>query len=220
MKKDYITLSQKGRSLIEMIGVLGIIGILSLGGLVGYSKASGMFKTQKIMNQISSISANIHSLYLQQSTYSDLSNETASNSGLIPDELGSGEYLTNPFSGTFKISTGRASDSEDLSAKTAFYFIYEGLSKQACVDLAAANWKGNNTHLIGVGVFGNNTPLENVEEQAKSLHINHLGEKGTDFALATAKSNTVPIPIPLSIAAEKCNCSQRGTSCSMFFKFY
>ena len=209
-----------GRSMIEMIGVLGIIGVLSLGGLVGYSKALGMFKTQKIMEQVSSISANIHSLYLQQNTYSDLSNETASKAGLIPEELGSGEYLTNPFKGNFKISTGRASEAENISAGTAFYFIYEGLSKQACVELAAADWKGSNTHLIGMGIFGNNTALETIEEQAKSMHVNHLGEKGTDYALATSKSDTVPIPIPLSIAAETCNCTQRGTSCSVFFKFY
>ena len=157
---------------------------------------------------------------MQQTSYSDLSNETASNSGLIPEELGSGKYLTNPFKGNFKISTGRASDSESISVQTAFYLIYEGLSKQACVDLAAADWKGNNTHLIGIGVYGNNTPLETIEEQAKSLHVNHLGEKGTDYALATSKSSTIPIPIPLSVAADSCNCSQRGTSCSIFFKFY
>lgn len=216
----HIDSSQDGRSLIEMLGVLGIIGVLSLGGLVGYSKALGMFKTQKIMEQVSSISANIHSLYLQQSTYSDLSNETASNAGLIPDELGSGEYLINPFSGNFKISTGKASEFEDASAKTAFYLIYEGLSQQACVNLAAADWKDSNTNLIGIGVYGNNTPLETIEEQAKNLHVNHLGEKGTDYALATSKSNTIPIPIPLSVAADTCNCSQRGTSCSIFFKFY
>lgn len=42
-------------------------------------------KHKKIMEQVSSISANIHSLYLQQSTYSDLSNETASKAGLIPE---------------------------------------------------------------------------------------------------------------------------------------
>lgn len=49
--------------MIEMIGVLGIIGVLSLGGLAGYSRALGMFKTQKIMEPVSSISANI-TLYI------------------------------------------------------------------------------------------------------------------------------------------------------------
>lgn len=75
------------------------------------------------------------------------------------------------------------------------------MSKQACVELAAANWKGSNTHLIGMGIFGNSPTLATVEEQSKSMHVNHLVEKGTDYALATSKSDTVPIPIPLSIAA-------------------
>lgn len=71
-----------------------------------------------------------------------------------------------------------------------------------------------------MGICGNSPTLATVEKQAKSMHVNHLGEKGTDYTLATSKSDTVPIPIPLSIAAETCNCTQRGTSCSVFFKFY
>lgn len=30
---------EKGRSMIEMLGVLAIIGVLSVGGIAGYSKA-------------------------------------------------------------------------------------------------------------------------------------------------------------------------------------
>ena len=32
-------MNDKGRSMVEMLGVLAIIGVLSAGGLVGYSKA-------------------------------------------------------------------------------------------------------------------------------------------------------------------------------------
>ena len=31
--------NEKGRSMIEMLGVLAIIGVLSVGGIAGYSKA-------------------------------------------------------------------------------------------------------------------------------------------------------------------------------------
>lgn len=30
---------EKGRSMIEMLGVLAIVGVLSVGGIAGYSKA-------------------------------------------------------------------------------------------------------------------------------------------------------------------------------------
>lgn len=45
--------SSEGRSMIEMLGVLAIIGVLSVGGIAGYSKAMGMFKDNKQMQQIS-----------------------------------------------------------------------------------------------------------------------------------------------------------------------
>ena len=42
-----------GRSMIEMLGVLAIVGVLSVGGIAGYSKAMGMFKDNKQVQQIS-----------------------------------------------------------------------------------------------------------------------------------------------------------------------
>ena len=41
----------KGRSMIEMLGVLAIIGVLSVGGIAGYSKAMEQFKVNKAINQ-------------------------------------------------------------------------------------------------------------------------------------------------------------------------
>ena len=41
----------KGRSMIEMLGVLAIIGVLSVGGIAGYSKAMEQFKMNKAINQ-------------------------------------------------------------------------------------------------------------------------------------------------------------------------
>lgn len=46
---------EKGRSMIEMLGVLAIIGVLSVGGIAGYSKAMEKFKINKIVAEYSSI---------------------------------------------------------------------------------------------------------------------------------------------------------------------
>ena len=43
--------NEKGRSMIEMLGVLAIIGVLSVGGIAGYSKAMEQFKVNKAINQ-------------------------------------------------------------------------------------------------------------------------------------------------------------------------
>ena len=41
---------EKGRSMIEMLGVLAIIGVLSVGGIAGYSKAMEKFKINKMIS--------------------------------------------------------------------------------------------------------------------------------------------------------------------------
>ncbi len=42
---------EKGRSMIEMLGVLAIIGVLSVGGIAGYSKAMEKWKIDKALNE-------------------------------------------------------------------------------------------------------------------------------------------------------------------------
>ena len=42
---------EKGRSMIEMLGVLAIIGVLSVGGIAGYSKAMEKFKFNKLISE-------------------------------------------------------------------------------------------------------------------------------------------------------------------------
>ena len=42
--------TQKGRSMIEMLGVLAIIGVLSIGGLAGYTRAMNSYQATQIMD--------------------------------------------------------------------------------------------------------------------------------------------------------------------------
>lgn len=48
-------MNQKGRSMVEMLGVLAIIGVLSAGGLAGYSKAMFQYKLNKQRDQYTQI---------------------------------------------------------------------------------------------------------------------------------------------------------------------
>lgn len=43
--------SEKGRSMIEMLGVLAIVGVLSVGGIAGYSKAMEKFKMNQLIEE-------------------------------------------------------------------------------------------------------------------------------------------------------------------------
>ena len=44
---------QKGRSMIEMLGVLAIIGVLSIGGLAGYTMAMNRHRANQILDYVS-----------------------------------------------------------------------------------------------------------------------------------------------------------------------
>ena len=45
-------MSESGRSMVEMLGVLAIIGILSIGGIVGYSYGMDKHKANQTINDI------------------------------------------------------------------------------------------------------------------------------------------------------------------------
>ena len=52
-------MSENGRSMVEMLGVLAIIGVLSVGAIAGYSKAMMKYKLNKQTEQINSLLAAI-----------------------------------------------------------------------------------------------------------------------------------------------------------------
>ena len=136
---------QYGRSMVEMLGVLAIIGVLSVGGIAGYSKAMAKFKLSKAMDQISTIVANVRTLYSSQPSYSDLTTEVAIRIGAIPTEMLNGESTTtatkayNAYNGPayveFVGSIGKVGAIEGV-----FGIGFGGLGKEACVALSTADW--------------------------------------------------------------------------------
>ena len=47
--------SEKGRSMVEMLGVLAIIGVLSVGGIYGYTVAMNKYKANEIVQTASMV---------------------------------------------------------------------------------------------------------------------------------------------------------------------
>ena len=138
-----------GRSMIEMLGVLAIIGVLSVGGIAGYSKAMEKFKINKTIQQIAEITTNIQTLYLQQDDFNGLSNTTAVQMGVVPDDLKTnadrygGIEISHAFNGNVDISY--VNDNPK-----SFSITFTGLPKEACMTLATTNWGSSSTGLVGV----------------------------------------------------------------------
>ncbi len=127
--------NESGRSMVEMLGVLAIIGVLSVGGIAGYSMAMSKFKITKTIDQVQTIITNLRTLYASQRTYNALSPETAYNMGILTDETFDGTDGLNPFGGKIDFGVGSTA-----GANRSFTIEYDGLTAEACVKLATADW--------------------------------------------------------------------------------
>ncbi len=138
---------ETGRSMVEMLGVLAIIGVLSVGGIAGYSQAMSKFKVTKAMDQVQNIITNIRTLYASQRVYSSLKGKSAYDIGILTDESYDGSNGLNPFGGT--VNFGAAKDGR------SFFVSYEGLTTEACVKMATADWGADaSSGLISINIGG------------------------------------------------------------------
>lgn len=81
-------MNQKGRSMVEMLGVLAIIGVLSAGGLAGYSKAMFKHRMNETINTFSQVLQRFAEL--DEKDFSGLENDITGSEdfvkyGLLPD---------------------------------------------------------------------------------------------------------------------------------------
>lgn len=164
-------IDQKGRSMVEMLGVLAIIGVLSVGGISGYSKAMAKFKLTKAQDQMSMILMNIRTAFATSSSYTGLNNGTAISFGIAPNEMfnanpqsvTSKTRINNAFGGPtyifscdyplgdYDCATGSSNTNYDSASKAQFFAIaLENLGREACISLAASDWGTDG--LIGVYV--------------------------------------------------------------------
>ena len=182
-----IKTNESGRSMIEMLGVLAIIGVLSVGGIAGYSKAMNKFKTNKVADNVSMLVANIKTLYAQQKTYNGLTNQTAVDMGVVPDELGTTSDLTNAFNGKVYISTADSTTDDD---DKAFNIVFDGLSREACITLATNDWgSGYSSGLIAIAAQGTS-----IGNKVLNDKIGCNGGASVQFKTASSNSQNTEAP--------------------------
>ncbi len=178
---------QSGRSMVEMLGVLAIIGVLSIGGISGYSKAMAKYRVNKTLDQISMLVMNIRTLFSSSVDYTGLNDTMAINLGIIPADMQltgtSGKSIVNAYQGAVKVNVG--TDTRE------FYVIYTGLTQEACVALATADWGSQaGSGLVSVSIAKGADNKKNVP----------AFEKDGIFEMKTAGS----FPISLAKATEQC----------------
>ena len=128
-------MNEKGRSMVEMLGVLAIIGILSAGGLAGYSKAMFQHRTNETINTVSLVLQRLVDLS-QKDLGDDFSIATADD--MVKYGLLDKCQETREFMGTIacKLPTGGL-EVRSLPRYIAIWFS----SAKECVAFASVHWE-------------------------------------------------------------------------------
>ena len=203
--------NEQGRSMIEMLGVLAIVGVLSVGGIAGYSKAMAKFKTNKVIDQINTISTNVRTLYSSQRNYGGLNNGTAIRMALIPSEMyaasntsnksASDVEVTNAFGGNLYIH----SVNQGTGTDNAYVIAVDALPKTACVSIATTDWGGDS----GSGLVAMQIKTLSADKTADSLTDLNANINTSDTSAAAGNVIAVPgsdTTTPLSIANAEMAC--------------
>lgn len=179
---------ETGRSMVEMLGVLAIVGVLSVGGIAGYSQAMSKFKVTKAMDQVQTIITNIRTLYASQRTYTSLTPVQAQAMGILTEESINGSKGLNPFGGEIQFGVG-----DSVGSNRTFTITYTGLTSEACVKMATADWGADQSSgLITMTVAGG------TQEQFKWANMTIDGVTGT-------------LPVAVVNAAKACGTAQNGS---------
>ena len=105
--------SQKGRSMVEMLGVLAIVGVLSVGGVYGYGVAMKKHKANELLHQASMLATTI-------------SAQAMTNEGVLPQTITS---FGNSSYGNFSTSVTNALDGK------GFTITIENMDSAVCTQM-------------------------------------------------------------------------------------
>ena len=192
---------QSGRSMVEMLGVLAIVGVLSVGGIAGYSKAMAKFKSTKVMDQVSTVVANIRTLYSGQPNYSGLTTATAIKMGAIGSEMLNG-VSQNSASKAYNAFNGAVFVKATANGRS-FVVTFTGLSNEACIALGSADWgSGSGSGLVKVGTS------------------NKVISAETDTISGSSSGTTAEGTLPLNLATAAGGCNGKGDVNTVQWEYY
>ena len=143
---------QKGRSMIEMLGVLAIIGVLSTAGIAGYSKAMTSYRANKLADQVQTVVSNY--IYYKETTSNrgEFFKPEFINKILLPpdmlDEDGNCVHALH----------GRCLISQESGGTDEFVVRFGDLDRDTCVYLLTLPYNGYQK-LMTVNKIGENTVL-------------------------------------------------------------
>ena len=205
---------ERGRSMIEMLGVLAVVGVLSVGGITGYTKAMKKIRIEKTAEQINELVMNIRHVFISQDGFAGISQELLIKAGAVPvsmyDASQPSKNLTNAFGGEVFIF-----ESKDVSGKPRAFEVYvTGLDKETCIMVSTLDWGVDpSTGFMSLYIGAQETAIE----EPLMLEVTSPEQHDTSNGIFTAGQHIDAIPITVPIATSICTCNQ--TECIIGLKY-
>ena len=158
LKNNKVMVSENGRSMVEMIGVLAIIMVLSMIGIFMFAKGMAKQKSNKVLNQVAMIQNNLNEFYTNNRTFKGLNatggdaTESGFELGIFPEDTTKacgGTYtegcVQHAWGGAIKLKAVKDGDVEDGAVE----IVLEDLSDEATISISTAQWNVNNISING-----------------------------------------------------------------------
>ena len=198
-------ITEQGRSMIEMLGVLAIIGVLSVGGINGFSKAMDAHKINTIVEQIGTIIANAKSIGLRQGgKYTGLDTSAAKKMKIIPDEMiDSSGKVTHVYGGEVRVGSAKELYGSTPTDKGVVVEL-KSLSRNACIQILSKGLGGPKTILVA---SGSNSPNSSSKISGYTQYSSaaKCETPSNDYAICYNQD------MPLSTIANACSCGANNT---------
>lgn len=199
---------EKGRSMIEMLGVLAIVGVLSLGGIAGYSKAMTKYKRDHMLSQIAELVINIRTLYFQQTSFEGISKKTLIGAGAIPngmydktDTANSNIPILHAMNGEVLIFPSYNGNHDLVEA---FEVYIKNLDSQTCLDMAITDWgqdPSSGFKSLYIGTEDVTTP--------QMLDVTQPTDSNPGHGIYTSGQHDMSIPLSINQAHAACACTSQ-----------
>lgn len=204
-----------------MLGVLAIVGVLSVGGIAGYSKAMLKYKTNKTIDQITTIITNIKTLFATSRNYTDLDLDIAVRADIIPKDMLSNNLVINPFGGGVDVFASKTSRDENGAFIVAFF----DLPAYACITIGSTDMISDGLIAFSYGLNGQKDNDDDDDESqdkcdTSDFDLNEVTEttnpiNGSCCDFNSPYNSSCPYPRGITDSAS----ISFGDTCTVAFKF-
>ena len=170
----------RGRSMIEMLGVLGIVGIITVGGLGIVGRARQSSDISRLLTEVSSVAMSSRRLSCQYDSGYGSYTKMLYLSEAYPESMtysSSGPAFVGSMDAEVKIT----------GSTDAFDITVSNLTEDACMNLATTNWGSKQIQgFLGVCI-GTDTCSEGTAVGSQPLAADVASESCADDATVTIK---------------------------------